>query len=283
MMANQTINSFNVDGVEYDIEDTAGRARGELAYKLAYDSDQLLSHPEPEWVAHRNIYRGKNLGSSLTEEQKSHIEDGTFEDMYVGDYWEAGDNKWRIADINYWLNVGSDSGNLLKENHLVIVPDKALYKSYMNEESDTSEGYLGSYMYKTGLEQARRTIESIFGSSNILSHKEYLSNKVTNNYESGGAWVDSTIEIPSQIMLVGSRLFPMQPNISAINHTVDKVQLSLFRLKPSLLNNATYYWTRDAVSNTNFAGVDGRGRMDSFGAKDANCSVRPVFGIIGTV
>lgn len=51
---------------------------------------------------HRNTFRGKCLGESITEEQLTAIQDGRFYDLYVGDYWEINEVKYRIADINYW-------------------------------------------------------------------------------------------------------------------------------------------------------------------------------------
>ncbi len=37
--------------------------------------------------AHNSIYRGKNLGSSVTAEQSAATSNGTFTDIYPGDYW----------------------------------------------------------------------------------------------------------------------------------------------------------------------------------------------------
>ncbi len=49
---------------------------------------------------HRNIFRGKSLGESITAEQLEVIRDGSFRDLYVGDYWEINGTKYRIADIH---------------------------------------------------------------------------------------------------------------------------------------------------------------------------------------
>ena len=37
---------------------------------------------------HNSYYRGKNLGSNITEAQSAAIRAGTFEDLYLGDYWQ---------------------------------------------------------------------------------------------------------------------------------------------------------------------------------------------------
>ena len=36
---------------------------------------------------HNSIFRGKNLGTSITSEQWSAISSGTFDDLFIGDYW----------------------------------------------------------------------------------------------------------------------------------------------------------------------------------------------------
>lgn len=41
---------------------------------------------------HRNIFRGRCLGESITAGQLAVIRDGSFADLYVGDYWETEPN-----------------------------------------------------------------------------------------------------------------------------------------------------------------------------------------------
>lgn len=58
--------------------------------------------------AHNLIYRGKCLGDKPTAEQWAAIKNGTFDDMYLGDYWtgvgESGwtDLYWMIVHFNYY-------------------------------------------------------------------------------------------------------------------------------------------------------------------------------------
>ena len=98
---------------------------------------------------HNSIYRGKNLGSTVTEAQYAAISAGTFEDMYIGDYWVIHDdltNKditWRIAHFDYWLNCGDINTTT---HHVVVVPDTILYSAKMNETNVTTGGYTHSLM-----------------------------------------------------------------------------------------------------------------------------------------
>ena len=77
------------------------------------------------------IYRGKNLGSVVTEEQKTNIKNGTFKGFFLGDYWIIGSYTWRIVDFDYWYDCGDTA---FTKPHLVIMPDKPLYNAQMNPE-----------------------------------------------------------------------------------------------------------------------------------------------------
>ena len=59
----------------------------------------------------------------------------------------------------------------------------------------TEGGYIGSDMYKTGLNQAKAIINEAFGADHILSHRELLVNAVTNGKPSNHAWYEQTIEM----------------------------------------------------------------------------------------
>ena len=54
--------------------------------------------------ARNSIYRGKYLGSSYTLAQQQAVSSGTFEDMYIGDYWTIGGVNYRIDAFNYYRN-----------------------------------------------------------------------------------------------------------------------------------------------------------------------------------
>lgn len=239
---------------------------------------------DPVWVSHRNTYRGKSLGSVYTEEQKEAISSQTFDDMYIGDYWTIGNFDWIIADINYWMNTGDHPEYQgCTTPHLVIVPRKHLYTTKMNDSNVITGGYLGSKMYTENLNNAKTIIYTAFGENNILNHREYFTNAVTNGVASGGTWMDSKVDLMNQIMVYGSSIFPGSPasNVIPSNHTVDKTQLSLFKLRPDLIVlSEESYWLRDVVSSAGFADVNWAGYADHGGASHVY-GVRPTFGLIG--
>ena len=225
----------------------------------------------------RNTYRGKNLGSSVTAAQKAAIQNGSFDDLFIGDYWTIGGVKWLIADMDYWYNCGDTA---FTRHHLVIIPETALYNAQMNATNTTEGGYVNSAMYKTNLANAKSTISSAFGDM-VLTHRELLTNAVTNGKPTGGAWYDSTVELPNECMMYGHPHFSPTSDGSTVPYiyTIDKTQLSLFALRPQLIVNRSHnQWLRDVVSGASFAGVDNVGYPDYCDAS-ASFGVRPVFPI----
>ena len=222
------------------------------------------------------IYRGKNLGAVVTEEQKANIKNGTFKGFFLGDYWTIGSYTWRIVDFDYWYNCGDTA---FTTPHLVIMPDKPLYNAQMNETNITTGGYVGSKMYTENLAQAKTLAASAFGSL-ILTHREYLTNAVSNGYPSAGAWFDSTLELPNEIMMYGSLVFtPAGDGTTIVNrYTTGKTQLALFTVVPKLISNRATFWLRDVVSSAYFAFVNLSGFADSYDASNSG-GVRPVFAI----
>ena len=224
----------------------------------------------------RMIYRGKNLGAVVTEEQKANIKNGTFKGFFLGDYWTIGSYTWRIVDFDYWYNCGDTA---FTTPHLVIMPDKPLYNAQMNETNITTGGYTGSLMYTENLDQAKTLAASAFGDL-ILTHREYLTNAVTDGHASAGAWFDSTLDLPNEIMMYGCHVYAAMNNGTVIptNYTIGKTQLALFTVVPKLISNRATFWLRDVVSSAYFARVHSDGLTD-YGAASASFGVRPVFAI----
>lgn len=228
--------------------------------------------------AHNAIYRGKNLGTSVTAAQYAAIQAGTFDDLYIGDYWVISGVTYRIAAFDYYLRCGDQD---LTTHHVVIVPDSALYNAKMNETNTTEGGYVGSAMYKTGLEQAKTTIKAAFN-GHVLKHRIYLVNAVTNGAPSAGAWCDSEVDLMTERMVYGCPVFsPMgngstDPWTTMHNYTVEKSQLALFAHRPDLISNRLTFWLRDVVTASNFAAATGHGNADYPDASHS-LGVRPAF------
>ena len=223
----------------------------------------------------RVLFRGKNLGTALTAVQKAAIKDGSFKGMFLGDYWSIGGRIWRIVDMDYWYNCGDTA---FTSHHLVIMPDEALYNAQMNTTNVTTGGYVGSAMYKSNLANAKTIVNAAFQGS-VLTHREYLCNAVANGRPSGGAWFDSSIELPNEPMMYGHPHFSPTSDGSTVPniYTISKTQLALFMVCPRFIVNRSYnQWLRDVVSSAAFAAVSSRGNADCHGASNSY-GVRPVF------
>ena len=235
--------------------------------------------------AHNAIYRGKSLGSTVTTAQYAAIKAGTFEDLYIGDYWTIGGVNYRIAAFDYYLNSGDTN---CTTHHVVIVPDTCLYNAQMHNTTSggyesgstantTAGGYVGSDMYTKNLETAKTTIKNAF-SGHVLKHRIYLTNAVANGRASGGAWCDSEVDLMCEQMVYGSGIFSPVSDGSNVpaNYRVEKSQLPLFQHEPSRICNRATWWLRDVITASYFAFVANDGYAYSGDASFAY-GVRPAF------
>ena len=227
--------------------------------------------------AHNAVYRGKNLGSAVTAAQWAAIQAGTFEDLFIGDYWTINNNYWTIAAFDFYYKTGDTP---CTTHHVVIVPETNLYSHVMNDTEITTGGYIGSKMYTEGLAQAKTTINNAFGSSHILSHRQRLVNAVTNGKPSGYSWYDSTVELMTEQNVYGGRFFGVGNDGSTIPYleTIDKSQFPLFAHNPAMISNRQAFWLRDVVSASRFANIAEGGFADYHSAI-YNIGVRPAFSI----
>lgn len=234
--------------------------------------------------AHNATYRGANLGSTLTDAQAAAIKAGTFDSLFVGDYWPIGGVTYRIAAFDYYLGTGDTA---CTAHHVVVVPDTPFYVAKMNETDTTAGAYVGSEMYTTGLSQAKTTITAAFGSAHLLNHRNNFQNACTNGVPTGSAWFDSMVELMTEQNVYGSQIMGVLPSGGTVNpwdangnhnYLVDKSQFPLFAFRPDLISNENWYWLRTVVSSISFAYVAGSGNADGNTASHSS-GVRPAFSI----
>ena len=229
--------------------------------------------------AHNAIYRGKNLGTAVTDAQYAAIAAGTFEDLYIGDYWTINNITWRIAAFDYYLSTGDTE---CTTHHVTIVPDTQLYIHVMNDTNTTEGGYISSKMYTEGLTQAKTAINTAFGSAHILTHRLYLCNAVTSGAPSGRSWYNSTVELMTEQNVYGCKILaPMGDGVKdpwgqMNNYEVDKSQYPLFAHDPHMISNRQWFWLRDVVTGTRFASVNNTGEAN-YSIPSSSGGVRPAF------
>lgn len=199
-------------------------------------------------ITHRFIYRGKDLGTSVTSEQLEMIQNGSFKDFFPGDYWTINGRRYEVADIDYWRNR-QDTYQTDMPHHLTVIgPVEANTKIVMNDTADNSGGYLGSKLYTEGLDPIRDIIRTDFGST-LLTIKRLFSSHVTDGVIDAAQWVNCTAELMNEPMLFGHRIYS-QENANATGETA---QLALFNLRTTGIHGYSI-WLCDPVrlNNTGF-------------------------------
>jgi hypothetical protein len=270
--ANNTTASYAA-GVTYD-NTSSGLAATNVQGAIDEVNGKIMVFPNAG--SHNSIYRGKYLGDEVTADQYAAIAAGTFDDMYIGDYWTINGVNWRIAHFDYWLHCGDTETTT---HHVVVVPDTILYSAKMNETNTTEGGYLNSKMrggitYQGNLAQAKTIIEAAFGSAHILSHRELLSTASDSGGASNRAWADSTVDLISEVMAYGCKVW----GNNGYDVGIDKEQLALFRHDVSCLTIRAGWWLRSVYSSTGFAFVFINGVAD-LSAASASFGVRPAFAL----
>ena len=239
---------------------------------LQTDIDSVRNVLADGAAAHNCIYRGKNLGTSVTAEQYAAISSGKFTDLYIGDYWVIKGVTYRIAAFDYYYNCGDTN---FTKHHVVIVPDTSLYKAQMNTSNVTTGGYTGSAMYKSNLAQAKTTIKAAFGSAHVLTKRELLTNAVNGNTPSGWAWFDSDVELMNEVQAYGSVAWGAHDG-NGYNVASGDGQFPLFMFDRTKLHNREDYWLRDVASATVFSRVNSGGYAYYYSAS-YSFGVRPAF------
>ena len=208
---------------------------------------------------HNSIFRGKYLGDAVTEAQYAAISAGTFDDMYVGDYWTINGVNWLIAGFDYLCKTGDTE---TAEHHAVIIPETGLYNAKMNDLNTTAGGYALSQMRTQNLDEAKETVNAAFP-GHVLTYRALLTNAVTDGHPSGDAWFDCEIELMSEVMCYGTQFYSAVANngmTAPDAHTIFRTQLPIFRMRPDMLTGrGTNFWLQDVCSPTYFciAGMTG--------------------------
>ena len=237
---------------------------------------------------HNNIFRGQNLGV-LDATHIANIQNGTFHDMFIGDYFSINGSNYVIAGINT-KHLKGDNGPL--GNHLLLMPDRfstlndgtvmvaaKATTNYMNDTATTAGGFAGSKLYQTYMPSIQQKLEADF-SSNLLTFREVVSTHVdASGAPDQGGWYSAKVSIPNEVMIYGTTLNGNNKNGTFYNIGDDNVQLPLFRLDPDELTNhrdATF-WLRDICSASEFAYAFPGGDSDWNGHSASTIGVRAFF------
>lgn len=269
--------------------------KGESAYEAAVRTG-MFSGTEADWIkqngnagaiatacqniigannaaAHNSIYRGKNLGTEFTSTMSTNIKNGTFKDLYCGDYLVINGTTYRFMDFDYLYKTGDTS---LDTHHILVVPDAPMYNHVMNDTNTTEGGYVSSKMYTSGLDQALAKIKADFGEAHIVTYRNLLVNAVSNGVPSGWAWYSRQIDLMNEEMVYGTRAWS-QASQNGYDTGTNKSQLAAFKHNHSLISSCrSWYWLTAVRSSAHFCPVGGYGVAGGNSAS-YSAGVRPCF------
>lgn len=237
---------------------------------------------------HNNIFRGWNLGA-LNSTHIANIQNGSFKDMFIGDYFDINGSWYVIAGINAKHLKGD---NAALGNHLLLMPDRFSRLAdgtvmrpdrktthYMNDTDTTAGGFANTKLYKTYMPSIQRKLEADFG-SHLLTFREVVSTHVDGSgAPDQGEWRDAKLGIPNEVMVYGTTLTGNNKNNAWYNIGDEDVQLPLFRLNPDELTNHRdwSFWLRDIHSASGFACADASGSASWYDASNDRIGVRAFF------
>lgn len=272
---------------------------------FALKEDSASSIPSSPTVnsaaAHNAIFRGKDLTEVYTKDQiYERINNGTFEDLYIGDYFDIDINgeceekvRCIFAGFDTYLHNGKD--NPLEVHHAVIVTKNCLSTLHQMNTTDTAAGgFLGSDIWNTVIPIYNTAFENVFG-EHLLSHEEPLTNSVYNGgnsnacygftgYANDWSWVNVKLNLLSEINVYGCNL----ASSSFYDVGINNLQLPLFAFDPTAkvcckggvadvdVSNRQWYWLRNVASYNSFAQVSRYGSCGFYDASDF-LGVRPIF------
>ena len=240
-------------------------------------------------VTRRNTYRGKDITEYYNDGSLYEmISNGTFDDIYVGDYIIANGVTWLIADIDNYLNSGDQN---LSRHHATIIPAKPLMNTPMNATHTTEGGYIGSKMVKETL-ASLVTSEGIIGKtfgSHILEYRNILTNQIKNDAtnQSGGifsgasnnwTWFTRMCDLMSEVNIYGTTVW----STSGHDTGIDNRQYAIFQLKPEFINSygteRFHYWLKSLSGNTTYTHIGVDSYAGGYWGSAANSvGVRPRF------
>lgn len=292
------VGDITLDGDAKLIGNVEGNVVGSLdgnastATKAVQDGDGNVistSYPIicPNAGNHNSIYRGKDITAKFTDGSLfANIANGTFEDLFIGDYFVATCNNvttnWRLAGFDIYYNCGDTA---LTRHHAVVIPDAALLTANMNADRVTTGGYVGSRMYKETMPDLATKIGAMVGTDHLVKYRDLFTTSVDTTVASSGypgwkgasndwTWSDITVRLCSEVDVYGAPVF----SSSGYDVGLANMQLPLFVLNPALRveANRTWWWLSSVRSSGDFCLVHGYGNSYRYWASNV-FGVRPRF------
>lgn len=140
--------------------------------------------PTPGAVAHNKVLREQNLGK-LTDEHYRSISNGTFDDLYVGDYFTINNHKYIIGGFDYLY--GAENNSNLGHHALIIDYNRTDNGGDSTYPWSKNNGFTKSETYLKKLPELDKRHEVDF-QNHLLEWNEYLTTSTQDGIANGGDW-----------------------------------------------------------------------------------------------
>ena len=201
---------------------------------------------------HNATYRGQSLGS-FNETFASDIKNGTFNNMWVGDYFTINNHIYKIAGFNY--EYGPEE-NIGLGNHLIMLTD-VLSNHTMNSSDTTAGGFAGTDLFSKYFPTVISQLQADFG-NHLLTFKSYLSTGIDGNgAPNNGQWYSLKACMCNSAMWWGSpSQYSNNANGVKFNLGDEDTQLPIMKLHTAEQSSGgNYVWLRDIYNSGAFAGA----------------------------
>lgn len=264
---------FNVNKSDGSLNPTAGMPE-------TYPADQVMmsdgvtsvedalddmNKPSGSGAANRLAFREEI--TEITDEMWASIADGTFDKVHVGmHYTAASGRKYWFADADYYFGKSSPEQT---SHHMLVVEDEISHTAQHQTTNVTTGGATASLIYTTTLPGIQSELNADFGESHILTQSLYLTNAISNNVASGGAYINKKAVLLNICQVMGHGLGYTEGTGQYLNSLQRERQLSLFQAMPETIvardkttQERQWYWCDDVISGSAFGSVNSLGSAD---------------------
>jgi hypothetical protein len=207
-------------------------------------------------AAHNANFRGSSLGT-FNDDYAERVKNGSFTDMWVGDYFTINNHIYKIAGFNYKCN---HEENLGLGNHLIMLTG-IVDQHAMNTSNSSAGGFAGSDMFRQEIPVVEKQLATDFG-EHLLKFKSYLSTSIDStgapNY---GQWFELTACLCNSAMWWGApSQYSNNENGTKYNIGDEDTQLPIMKLHTDeQKSGGQWVWLRDVYISSAFADADSGG------------------------
>lgn len=188
----------------------------------------------------------------------------------IGTRFGSGSNVWRLAGYDLLRDrYANKTPSRDPRRTAVFIMDETVNSGASNQHGSGWEnsGLRKSSAMSTCLSNAQK----VFGADKVLEFEQIWPTGISGSNYTSIKWGTTKIDLPTEVMIVGSRVFS-----AGNSYTTGGSQLPLFQLQPSAIRTGTNYWTRDASDATNAVYIHSTGYPGTDVQSATSYHLRPI-------